>query len=167
MPKTNVPVAVVLSLLVPTTLSLCPPPGPILPPPSYASHTSNFSIPDAVFNNFTFVQNTSFAIQASIGNTTVFQYEHTAPGREVNQSLFDTKIRIASATKLITALALELSKDKIDLDDSITKYVPGLNEEFYGDVTVKSLTDHTSGLGRFVSPYSASVSLGYLELTHH
>jgi CubicO group peptidase (beta-lactamase class C family) len=108
------------------------------------------------------VQNTSFAIQASIGNTTVFQYEHNAPGREVNQSLFDTKIRIASATKLITALALELSKDKIDLDDSITKYVPGLNEEFYGDVTVKSLTDHTSGLGRFVRSYSTSASLGYL-----
>jgi len=98
------------------------------------------------------MEDTSFAVQASIGNTTVFQYEHTAPGREVNQSLFDTKLRIASATKLITALALELSKDKIGLDDPITKFIPGLNEEYYGDVTIRSLTDHTSGLGRFVRP---------------
>ena len=98
------------------------------------------------------MEDTSFAVQASIGNTTVFQYEHTAPGREVNQSLFDTKLRIASATKLITALALELSKDKIGLDDPITKFIPGLNEEYYGDVTIKALTDHTSGLGRFVRP---------------
>ncbi|KAI4916027.1 hypothetical protein J4E90_004473 [Alternaria incomplexa] len=158
MSKMLLPVAAVFSLLAPTALSLCPPPGAILPPPSLAAHTSNFSIPDAVFQNFSFIQNTSFSIQASIGNTTVFQYEHTAPGREVNQSLFDTKLRIASATKLITALALELSKDKINLDDTITKFIPGLNEEYYGDVTIKSLTDHTSGLGRF--GYTTDIAFG-------
>jgi CubicO group peptidase (beta-lactamase class C family) len=103
--------------------------------------------------------NTSFAIQASIGNTTVFQYEYSAPGREANQSLFDTKIRIASATKLITALALELSKDNINLDDSITKFIPELIEEVYGDVTIKSLADHTSGLGRFESSNTTSLIL--------
>lgn len=139
------------SLLVSTTLSLCPPPGSILPPPSLAPNTSDFSIPDTLFSNLTYLGNTSFAIQAAIGNTTVFQYEHSAPGRQVNQSLFETKIRIASATKLITALAIELSKDKISLEDSITKFIPGLKEELYGDVTVKALADHTSGLGRFVS----------------
>jgi len=45
-----------------------------------------------------------------------------------------------------------LSKDRIGLDDPITKFIPGLNQEYYGDVTIKSLTDHTSGLGRFVRP---------------
>jgi CubicO group peptidase (beta-lactamase class C family) len=144
------PTIAALSFLIPTALSLCPPPGPILPPPTLASVSSNFTIPDAVFSNFTFLANTSFAIKASIGNTTVFEYEHSAPGREVNQSLLETKIRIASATKLITALAMELSKDKISLDDPITKFIPDLKEEFYGDVTIKSLADHTSGLGRFV-----------------
>ncbi|KAG9188385.1 hypothetical protein G6011_02308 [Alternaria panax] len=142
---------VIVSLLVPTALSLCPPPGAVLPPPFLEPGTSNFSIPDILFINSTSVQvqNTSFAVQASIGDTIVFQYEHSAPGREVNQSLFDTKIRIASATKLITALALKLSKDKINLDDPITKFIPELSDEFYGDVTIESLTDHTSGLGRF------------------
>jgi CubicO group peptidase (beta-lactamase class C family) len=144
------PTIAAISFLIPTTLSLCPPPGPILPPPTLAPKSSNFSIPDAVFQNFTFLGNTSFAIKASIGNTTVFEYEHSAPGREVNQSLFETKIRIASATKLITALAIELSKDKIKLEDPITKFIPGLKKEYYGDVTIESLADHTSGLGRFV-----------------
>jgi CubicO group peptidase (beta-lactamase class C family) len=109
-----------------------------------------------VLSNFSFLGNTSFAIKASIGNTTVFQYEHSAPGREVNQTLFETQIRIASATKMITALALVLSKDKISLEDPITKFIPGLKEELYGDVTVLSLTDHTSGLGRFVRHFSPS-----------
>lgn len=140
-------------LFIARTLALCSPPGPILPPPSVAPGTSNFSIPRAVFQNFTFLQNTSFAVQVSIGNTTVFQYEHSAPGRQVNQSLFETQIRIASATKFITALTLELSKDVLSLEDPITKFVPGLSEDLYGDVTIKALADHTSGLGRFVRPH--------------
>lgn len=143
-------IATSISLLIVPTIALCPPPGPILPPPSLAPNASRFSIPDAVFQNFTFLQNTSFAVQVSIGGNTIFQHEHSAPGRQVNQSLFDTQFRIASATKWVTALALELSKDVISLDDPITKFVPGLKEEFYGDMTIKSLTDHTSGLGRFV-----------------
>ncbi|KAF5846013.1 hypothetical protein GGP41_008513 [Bipolaris sorokiniana] len=136
-------------LLIATTLALCPPPGPILPPPSLAHGASNFTIPRAVFQNFTFLQNTSFAVQVSIGNTTIFQHQHSAPGRQVNQPLFETQIRIASATKFITALALELSKDVLSLEDPITKFVPGLHEDLYGDVTLKALADHTSGLGRF------------------
>lgn len=139
-------------LLIATTLALCPPPGPILPPPSLAHGASNFTIPRAVFQNFTFLQNTSFAVQVSIGNTTIFQHQHSAPGRQVNQPLFETQIRIASATKFITALALELSKDVLSLEDPITKFVPGLHEDLYGDVTLKALADHTSGLGRFVRP---------------
>ncbi|RMZ67362.1 beta-lactamase transpeptidase [Pyrenophora seminiperda CCB06] len=147
--KMVVPIVFVVVLLAPTALSLCPPPGPIFPPPALDSNAFDFSIPDALFSNLTYLEETSFAIQAAIGNTTVFQYEHSAPGRQLNQSLFETKIRIASATKLITALAIELSKDKISLDDPVTKFIPGLNEELYGDVTVKALADHTSGLGRF------------------
>jgi hypothetical protein len=132
-------------------LALCPPPGPILQPPSLQPNTSNFSIPDVVLNGFKFRQNTTFSIKASIGDTTVFEYEHSAPGREVSQSLLETPIRIASATKLITALAIVMSEDKIKLEDSITKFIPGLNKELYKDVTIRALADHTSGLGRFVS----------------
>ncbi|KAL6708856.1 hypothetical protein ACN47E_002263 [Coniothyrium glycines] len=138
--------------------SLCPPPGPLLSPPSLEPKTSNFTIPETVLNSFTFRQNTSFAIKASIGDTIVFEHEHSAPGREVAQSLYDTQIRIASATKLITALAIVLSEDTISLEDPITKWVPGLSTEFYGEVNIASLADHTSGLGRFgyVGDYAIS-----------
>lgn len=140
-----------LALFVSLGSSLCPPPGPILPPPVIKSVSPHFTIPDVVLSNFTFKQNTSFAIKASIGNTEVFQYEHSAPGREVSTSLFNTTIRIASATKMITALAIVLSEDKMSIEDSITKFIPDLDAVLYKDVTIASLADHTSGLGRFVS----------------
>lgn len=139
------------AFLISTALTLCPPPGALLPPPSLNSGTSGFSIPDSVFNGLPFRANTSFAIKASIGKTTVFQYEFSAPGREVPQTLFKTKSRIASVNKMITALALTLSADKISLEDPITKFIPGLRKDAYRDVTVGALTSHTSGLGRFVS----------------
>ncbi|EDU47422.1 AmpC Beta-lactamase class C [Pyrenophora tritici-repentis] len=161
----------IISLLVPTTLSICPPPGSILPPPILAPNTSEFNIPESLFSNLTYLGETSFAIQAAIGNTTIFQYEHSAPGRQVNQSLFETRIRIASATKLITALAIELSRDEISLEDPITKFIPGLKEELYGDVTIKALADHTSGLGRFgytgdVAYSKGATALGLPNITN-
>ncbi|CAA9967077.1 Beta-lactamase superfamily protein [Pyrenophora teres f. maculata] len=161
----------ITSLLVHTTLSICPPPGPILPPPTLAPNTSDSIIPESLFSHLTYLGETSFAIQAAIGNTTIFQYEHSAPGRQVNQSLFETKTRIASATKLITALAIELSKDKISLEDPITKFIPGLKQELYGDVTIKALADHTSGLGRFgyvgdLAYIGGGASLGLPNITN-
>lgn len=146
---------VAVSLLVSSTHAYCPPPGALLPPPTLGpvnsaySTPSNFSIPDSVFKSIP-VQNVSFAIKGSIGDNTIFQYEYSAPGREVPQSLFKTKIRIGSVTKMLTALALEMSSDKITLSDPITKFIPGLNKEYYGDVTIGALASHTSGLGRYV-----------------
>lgn len=146
----HLPFLVSFALLAPLSVSLCPPPGPLLPPPKLTASSPNFTISTSVFSNLTFNQNTSYAIKASIGDTTVFEYEHSAPGREVSQSLLNTKIRIASATKMITALAIALSEEKIGLGDSITKFIPALDQNLYKDVTIESLTSHTSGLGRFV-----------------
>ncbi|KAF2853573.1 beta-lactamase/transpeptidase-like protein [Plenodomus tracheiphilus IPT5] len=140
---------VTIALLTPLSVSFCPPPGPLLPPPVLSSTPPNFTIPASAFSNLTFNQNTSYVIKASIGDTTVFENEHSAPGREVSQSLLNTTIRIASATKMITALALVLSADKLSLEDSITQYIPALNNSMYKDVTIAALADHTSGLGRF------------------
>lgn len=50
---------------------------------------------------------------------------------------------------MLTALALLLSGDKISLEDSITKFIPGLKEELYQHVTIGALADHSAGLGRF------------------
>lgn len=132
------------------TQAYCPPPGPLLPPPKALSNYSKFNVPSSAFADLSWASDTSYAIKASIGNVTLFEHEYTAPGRQVNQSLFDTQVRIGSVTKTFTMLAILLSKEKIKLSDPITKFVPGLNNEAYGEVTIAALASHTSGLGRYV-----------------
>lgn len=79
----------------------------------------------------------------------MFEYAHRAGGKDVG-NLYDTQIRIASVTKVFTVLAVLLSRPSIGWEDSIVKFVPGLDEEVYAEVTIKSLAEQTSGLGRFV-----------------
>jgi CubicO group peptidase (beta-lactamase class C family) len=79
----------------------------------------------------------------------VFEYAHRAGGEDVG-NLNDTQIRIASVTKVFTVLAVLLSRPSIGWEDSIVKFVPELDEEVYAEVTIKSLAEQTSGLGRFV-----------------
>ncbi|KAJ4375708.1 hypothetical protein N0V86_007241 [Didymella sp. IMI 355093] len=128
----------------------CPPPGRLLPQPKVLPNSTSFAIPDTVLANVSWASDTSFAIKASIGDVTVFEYEYSAPGREVGQSLLDTSLRIGSVTKTFTMLAVLLSADKINLSDSITKFIPELNEQAYKDVTIAALASHTSGLGRYI-----------------
>jgi len=137
--------------IVPATLALCPPPGPLLPPPIIKKNT--FTLPKSAFDNFTFLDDTTFSVQARIGDTEIFEYSHAAPGyHDPNIPLRSTKLRIGSVTKLYTALALKLSCDKIGWNDPIGKFVPELSaNKAYDDVTIASLVGHTSGLGRFVS----------------
>lgn len=133
-----------------TSVAYCPPPGPLLPPPVLPKST-NFSIPDSIFSTLKWSNDTSFAIKASIGSKTVYRHEHSAPAREVPQSLYTTKSRFGSVTKAFTMLAVLLSKNIISLEDSVTKFVPELNSQAWGKVTIAQLASHTSGLGRFVS----------------
>jgi hypothetical protein len=140
-----------LSLLSATaTHAYCPPPGSLLPPPKTTSNLSSFTIPDLAFADVPWASDTSYAIKASIGDVTVFQYEYSAPGRQVGQSLLETKLRVGSFTKTFTMLAILLSADKIKLSDPITKFIPELNEEAYGNVTIAALASHTSGVGRYI-----------------
>ncbi|KAF3032632.1 hypothetical protein E8E12_000381 [Didymella heteroderae] len=132
------------------TPAYCPPPGPLLPTAKLLSNSTKFIVPDTTFANLPWSADTSFAIKASIGEITVFEYEHSAPGREVGQSLFDTSLRIGSVTKTFVMLAILLSADKIKLSDSIVKFIPDLNKQAYKDVTIAALASHTSGLGRWI-----------------
>lgn len=132
------------------TQAYCPPPGPLLPPPRVLSNSTRFTVPDTVFADLPWASDTSFAIKASVGDVTVFKHEHSAPGREVGQSLLETSLRIGSVTKTFTMLAILLSADKIKLSDSITKFIPELSEHAYKDVTIAALASHTSGLGRYI-----------------
>lgn len=143
---------------LPFAVSYCPPPGALLPRPSVSN--SSFSVPASTFENHAWLSDTSFAVKASIGDTTILQHEYSAPGYAVPQSLYETKVRIASVTKLFTVLAIILSKEKIGWEDAITKYIPELDEEKYGQVTISALASQTSGLGRFVRLRIQNVWIG-------
>jgi len=60
----------------------------------------------------------------------------------------DTKFRIASTTKPLTAaLILKLVEEgKIDLSHSIRDYLPGYRSDTGGKVTIHQLLNHTSGI---------------------
>ncbi|MFJ9453652.1 serine hydrolase domain-containing protein [Kitasatospora sp. NPDC101447] len=60
----------------------------------------------------------------------------------------DAYVRIGSVTKLFTnTVVLQLvAEHRIGLDTPARKYVPEVLPEAYGDVTVRRLLDHTSGL---------------------
>jgi CubicO group peptidase (beta-lactamase class C family) len=59
----------------------------------------------------------------------------------------ETNFRVASFTKVLTAAAvLKLAdEEKLSLDDSAVKWLPGLPEAFR-PVTIRMMLDHTSGL---------------------
>ncbi|XPT02920.1 hypothetical protein M3J09_012024 [Ascochyta lentis] len=122
----------------------CPPPGPLLPPPSVFSNSSQFSVSESAFENLPWASDTSFAVKASIGHVTIFGHEYSAPGREVGQSLLETKLRIGSVTKTFTMLAILLSADQIK-----------------GDVTIAALASHTSGIGRYIYTGDLAIVPGF------
>lgn len=139
----------------------CPPPGPLLPPPEIASNSTDFFALDTSFADLPWTADTSFSIKASVGDATIFEYEHSAPGREVGQSLLETSLRVGSVTKTFIMLAILLSVDEIKLSDSITKFIPELNEYAYKDVTISALASHTSGLGRYIHVGDLAVVPGF------
>jgi CubicO group peptidase (beta-lactamase class C family) len=144
---------VALSFFMAGTTAFCPAPGALLPPPKVTALAPKFDIPESAFKDLPWTDDTSFVVQASVGGVNVFQHEYSAPGREVEQPLFGTKFRVGSVTKTFTMLAVLLSADKMSMDDPITKFIPDLNEEAYGKVTIGALASHTSGLGRYVSGF--------------
>ncbi|KAF1966593.1 beta-lactamase/transpeptidase-like protein [Bimuria novae-zelandiae CBS 107.79] len=138
----------------------CPPPGLLLPPPNNAQpFTPTIKLETTLKSNLWFNE-TTIAIKASIGGTPAFEYAHQ-PGSKQISNLHDTKFRIASATKLFTVLAVLLSRAQIGWEDSITQFVPGLNDASYNDVTIGALAGQTSGLGRFGYVGDLSLTPGF------
>jgi len=64
----------------------------------------------------------------------------------------DTLFEIASITKVFTACAVMrlVEEDRIDLDDSIAKHLPGVPEDKHA-ITIRHLLTHTSGMSRMVA----------------
>jgi CubicO group peptidase (beta-lactamase class C family) len=107
-------------------------------------------IPDSKFTSLSYNRDTSYAIKAQIGDTEIFSYDYTAPPYEADRpSVYETKFRIASVSKLYTVLAVVLSADQIGWEDSIKQYVPELQGDVWDDVKISALAGQTSGLGRF------------------
>lgn len=127
----------------------CLPPGFSLPPPIAVQPLPPTTEFETSLKSYPWYNKTTIAIKASVGGQLVFQHAHHANDEE-SEILYDTKIRIASVTKLFTVLAILLSREEIGWEQSITKYVPGLDEAAYADVTIGALAGQTSGLGRFV-----------------
>ncbi len=92
-----------------------------------------------------------------IGSVSIFRN-----GKEIYQKNFgqeqlpdvkwnaDTEYQIGSVSKLITAVMImqQVEKGKINLNDRLSKYYPDLPNA--GKITLKSIMNHTSGLGDYV-----------------
>jgi len=161
--------------LVITAATACPFPGPVLPQPKALARSPVLS---AVLKNFTetldsavagdtnpgFHTNvTSFSIVLTDAHSTLWEYHHTAPlttngTRSVNSG---SQYRIASITKVLTDLLL--LRLGLNLEDKITKYLPGLSDGNgtveWDRVTLRDLGSHMAGVQSnygFLDNYSAA-----------
>lgn len=99
---------------------------------------------------------TSFAVEITSAESTLWSTYHTASKRVSGNVTGDTYFRIASITKVFTVLAILLlqSDGKLTLQDPITKYIPELNQGGnmgnieWGSITLESLASQLSGIPR-------------------
>jgi len=142
--------------LVPLVASLCPPTGPVLPPPVLRE---SFDLPtlrsvlDERIDSSTSSWNgsTSFAVQITSRNTTFFEYYHTGPERNssgVQEVRGDTVFRVCSVTKAVTVLAL-LREAPESLDRPARDFIPELQDsEQYAGITLRMLAGQMGGVPR-------------------
>jgi CubicO group peptidase (beta-lactamase class C family) len=97
---------------------------------------------DVFSGNVLVAQNEKIIFQRSVGNA---DYEKKTP------NTVDTKFQLGSITKLFTkTLILQLVEErKINLSDTVGKYLSGFASDISGIVTVQHLIDHTSGLSSY------------------
>lgn len=83
----------------------------------------------------------------------VYNYGTIEKGKDIKPNAH-TIYEIASITKSFTGILLAhaILEKKLSLDDDIVKYIPSLtNLSYQGEkVTIRNLTNHTSGLPKFV-----------------
>ncbi|KAM0186358.1 hypothetical protein ACHAPI_011711 [Fusarium lateritium] len=142
----------------------CPPLGAVFPAPlapgesplvqkAAAAIKAGLDAKTGQFNN----SGLAIGVKSIHEDESLFTYHFTPPnaGEGTTEIDEDTVFRIASGSKLFTALAALIS-DKIDIDASVLKYLPELNKTAgdddifslkWEDITVKSLASHLSGVG--------------------
>jgi CubicO group peptidase (beta-lactamase class C family) len=161
-------------LVAPIAVSAaCYNPGPSFPPVDRildAKHLEQLrskldsAIPDILTSPDGWTADTtSFALQVTSANEKLWDYYHTAPilgeykDSEPTPVTGDTAFRIASISKSFTVYAV-LLEHKINLDDSVRKYIPELLElqpddvggwyPEWNQITIRSLASQLSGITR-------------------
>lgn len=165
----------ILAFIAPTiAIGTCYNPGPSFPPVDHILTQVHFNIlslklhslvddflsrPDGWATN-----TTSFAIQLTSSNETIWSRYYTAPklGNYTDSKptpvTGDTNFRVASISKTFTVYALLLEK-RISLEDPVTKYLPELLEgekpvDPFGllvqwdQITIRALASQLSGISR-------------------
>ncbi|KAK2732921.1 putative beta-lactamase-like 1 [Myotisia sp. PD_48] len=142
--------------------SLCPPTGPVLPPPR-VPHGFQLKGLKHDLDGFVRSQNrwnastNSFSVMVTSGDGPFFSYHHTAPIKSENgvKIVDDHSIyRIASVSKVFTTLAT-LVEQNVSLDDTIGMYLKELDAPGWQDVTLRLLAQQLSGVARDVGVFDA------------
>jgi len=125
--------------------------------------------PDELFNQIT-EENLAVGGSAaySINGETVWQSAIGYADRNTKQPFeLDTKVRMASIAKPMTALAvMQLVEQKlIDLDEPIQTYIPEYPKQPKTQITTRHLLSHTSGIGGYKNGKEAETKISYPKLT--
>ena len=90
------------------------------------------------------------ALRYSDGEGTELPADQQVPMRR--DSIFD----LASVSKLFTSIAVlqQVERGALDLDATVASYIPAFAAQGKGDVTVRQLLTHTSGLPAWIPLYS-------------
>jgi CubicO group peptidase (beta-lactamase class C family) len=143
--------------LIASGSSICPPTGPVLPPPhiprdyDWANLTRTLVdvIQSAAEDGWNSTIN-SFSVMATSAENSFFDYYYTAPMKNesgVQHVDGDTVYAIASITKVFTVLSVWL-EEKMNLDDPNGRYVEELNNSDWADVTLRLLTSQIAAIPR-------------------
>lgn len=152
------------STLVPL-IAACPWLGPSVPPPNSHYLTQAWKdVQDNITSELSALMDSnayslSLQIVAASEQSPLFEFYHKATdhvfvGTDEGEELEgETVLRIGSETKMFTVYALLLECGFDCFNDPVTKYVPELLEENFGnpswnDITVGALAGQLSGIGR-------------------
>lgn len=125
--------------------------------------------PDELFNPIT-KENLAVGASAaySVNGETIWQSAIGYADRETKQPFeLDTKVRMASIAKSMTALAvMQLVEQKlIDSDVPIQTYIPDYPKQLKTQITTRHLLSHTSGIGGYKDGKEAETKINYPNLT--
>lgn len=114
----------------------------------------------------------SLAVGASAGysvnNEIIWQSaKGFANKKEGKEFTIDTKLRMASIAKSMTALAVMqlVEQQKIDLDAPIQTYIPDYPKNNKTQITVRHLLSHTSGIGGYKDGKESGTTKEYTSLS--